>query len=172
MANEYQSIEDVKEIKRLLDNGLLDDADEAALADIIDKMHDMAEDAITSLVYSIEDDESMVVAIKHNLEIYEQRKRNAEHRIKMKRMLIAQFMRQIKLDKFKTAGATVSIKDSLPQLELLDESEIPSKYIRFEEAEPKMVIDKKAIKKALQNGEEIKGARLFKYDTTIQIRRK
>ena len=70
-------------------------------------------------------------------------------------------MRGLEMDKIESAMFTFSVRKNPPAVEIADSADVPPSYWRMPEPKPPVaVIDKVAIKTALQAGIDVKGARL------------
>lgn len=89
-------------------------------------------------------------------------------RIKARRAMIERFLLILEQKKLERPSATITLAERGPVCEIEDESAVPSKF--FVATAPKL--DKKAVKAALDAGEDVPGARLSNGSISLTVRRK
>lgn len=84
-----------------------------------------------------------------------------------RRAIVEQALVILERNKLERPCATISLAARAPQLVITDESALPSKFFK---SEPKL--DKKALKEALDAGEDVPGATLSNGSQSLTIRRR
>lgn len=98
--------------------------------------------------------------------IAERKERFAKRRA-ARRVIIEQALVILERNKLERPCATISMANRAPQVIVTDESALPSKFFK---SEPKL--DKKALKEALDAGEQVPGATLSNGSQSLTIRRR
>ena len=111
-----------------------------------------------NIVNIIKSLEAEVEAIDIEEKRLSRRKRRRTNTIKDIKQYLRGAMEQMKMDKIKTATMSISIQNNPPSVHVLNEDEIPGKFLTL--IPEQYVIDKKAVADALKSGEEVKGAAL------------
>ncbi|WP_368900707.1 siphovirus Gp157 family protein [Oceanobacillus oncorhynchi] len=133
-----------------------------ALQEIEDKI-EVKFDNTGKLIKSFEGD---VKAFKEEEKRLAERRKSLENKIKnIKAYLLGQM---VYLEKDKINGGTYNFTKKKPQdvVEIPDVHKVDKAYV----TNPDPVADKKAIKEAIQAGEEVEGARMVKGEPSLMIR--
>ena len=96
-----------------------------------------------------------------------ERRKVLENKLDRYKEYIKKNMEQMGLQKIETPLGVLSICKSPASVEILDESMIPNEYKTQKIVE---CVDKKAIKEAIQNGENIQGVKLVEDKTSLRIK--
>lgn len=140
--------------------------DEEAVRDTIEGSTNLRE-AIAVVLNDIGDDEIMVDGISSAQKKLGERKARLEYRIERRRAAIEKAMMVGEIQKLELPTATLSLRKVAPAVVIEDEAKVPGIYFKL----PKPVIDKTAIKIALENGTEIRGATLTNGSMSLLLRR-
>lgn len=160
LANEIYAAKALKET--LLK--LTDDA--SAIADTIEGETSL-HDAIANVMEFVRDDEIMVAGIERMQETLSARKSRLETRIDFYRNAMLQAMQIGEIKTIELPDATITASRTARGLEIVNESEIPALYWKPQDP----TLDKKALKDALKDGQDIPGALLNNGGISITIRR-
>ena len=139
--------------------------DEEAQRDLVEGETDLHE-TISAAVRQIGKDEASIEAIKEYASRLGGRAARLEKRIENTRTAIAVAMDLAHERRIETPFGTVSLKDAARSATVTEESEIPS---QFWKPQPNK-LDKKALTKALRDGQDVPGATLSNGGTTIAIK--
>ena len=96
-----------------------------------------------------------------------ERRKLLENKLYRYKEYVKKNMEQMGLQKIETPLGVLSICKSPASVEILDESMIPNEYKTQKIVE---CVDKKAIKEAIQNGENIQGVKLVEDKTSLRIK--
>lgn len=96
-----------------------------------------------------------------------ERRKVLENKLDRYKEYVKKNMEQMGLQKIETPLGVLSICKSPASVEILDESMIPNEYKTQKIVE---CVDKKAIKEALKNGENIQGVTLVEGKTSLRIK--
>lgn len=96
-----------------------------------------------------------------------ERRKVLENKLDRYKEYVKKNMEQMGLQKIETPLGVLSICKSPASVEILDESMIPNEYKTQKIVE---CVDKKAIKEAIQNGENIQGVKLVEDKTSLRIK--
>lgn len=135
--------------------------------------HDMVEgetsllEALSAAMDQLDEAETLIVGLKDREETYKSRRSAIEKRRDFIRGMIEQAVARSDLKSVRLPCATLSAKATPRQPIYTDEASIPAKF--WKAGDPKL--DKKAVKDALDAGEEILGVTLSNGGLTLQIRR-
>jgi len=168
MADENLRLhQEIAAAKRLRENlaALFEDDEELAVNSIEGETN--LNEAIQEAVNLYCTDKTRVEAIAEHIKLMEARKARLEKRMEVTRAAVCVALEQAGKKTVETALGTATLKNTPPQLKLdpEDEADIPTRFWRA----GKPSLDKKALKKALEEGEKIKGARLDNGGQSIQI---
>lgn len=105
-------------------------------------------------------------ALKEQIEARQQRRRRFSHQIELLRLSIQEAMDIAQQERIEFPNATVTVRNSPPSVQVLDESEIPSQF--WKKQDP--LLDKRELLKALKDG-PVAGATLSNPRKTIMIKR-
>lgn len=124
-------------------------------------------EAIDALAHADLLDEGLIAGVDAAAADLALRKQRFAARRQSRRAIIEQALLILEVSKLERPVATLSIARRAPSVVVVDESVIPS---RFFAAEPKL--DKRALKAALDAGEDIAGAHLSNGSMSLTIRRR
>lgn len=96
-----------------------------------------------------------------------ERRKVLENKLNRYKEYVKNNMEQMGLQKIETPLGVLSICKTPASVEIIDESMIPSEYKTQKIVES---VDKKAIKEAIQNGENIQGVKLVEDKTSLRIK--
>jgi len=133
------------------------------------------QDALDNLTDEINTKAESIAAVLKQMEADVKMLKDEETRLKNRRIAIENNHKRLKeylknelevmnIDKVKTPKFTITVRNNPVKVVIKDEDLIPADY-----KVPKYSIDKKVLKEALLNGEEIKGAELIQ-EKGVQIR--
>lgn len=158
--------------KRLLANlkeqGSDDDAE--LVADMIEGETNLVE-AIDKAIAEIDECEILIVGLKAKEATFEARRKSVENRAERIRALIEQALVATDQQSMKLPSATLSLAKRAPNVVLLNEADIPSRFW-IEQDRPAPKLDKKALAEALRSKEIIPGATLDNGTISLSVRRK
>jgi len=140
-----------------------DDAE--ALSDTLDGISDFGE-LVDWALRKIGEDEALGKAAKELADTYAARSKAAEERAKKMRGHLLTAMQAAGERSMKRAAGTVSVRDGRPELIVDPDADLPMEFTRVTVAP-----DKTAIRKALDAGQAVPGARLGNGAPTLSIRR-
>ena len=126
---------------------------EEALKSMDGELNDKLEN-ICAFIKSLDGD---VAVIDNEIARLQARKKTINNKISSLKDYMENCLRMLELRKVKTSLNTISIQKNPPSIEILDETLIPEE---FKSVETVTKIDKKALLKAIKDGEEISGANL------------
>lgn len=124
-------------------------------------------DAISSVMASVLDDEILVTGLDAMLKTLSSRKSRIEAGIERKRAAVEQAMIIGEVKSLKLPDATLSLRDCQPKVIVVDETKIPERF--FKPQPPKL--DKTALNEAVKNGEAIEGTVLGNRSVSLSVRR-
>lgn len=120
----------------------------------------------------IDEEEILIDGIKTRIQSLQERKHLCEARISRIRTLIEQAILIAGDERsYKLPNMTLSLKSAPQQIIIKDETVIPSKFW-IAQKPPAPKLDKKAIKTAIDEGENVTGCELDNGGYSLQIRRK
>lgn len=155
-------------IKQTIHNLLLEHPeladDEVLRADMLEGATDFHE-ALTALVGSMRDSESMAKAITDRIKTMQERRDRVEYRVESLRKIIFQLMEAADLRKVELPEATLSFRTVPAGVVVMDEAAIPSEYF-----ETKKVLSKTRLRAALDAGATIEGASLGNGGVALAVR--
>ncbi len=146
---------------------------EALATDDIDVLRDAVEgetnlnEMIASTVLSIDEDMTLVAALKSHIDELKQRHARIAKRVDTKRAAVEQAMVIAERKTLELPTMTVTLKNRPKALVVVDESRIPAEYWR--DRDPSL--DRKALLDALKDGAVIPGADLDNGGVALQMRR-
>jgi hypothetical protein len=148
---------------QLLD--MADQMDQEVFLDTLASIEEVLEDKVEHVAKFIRSLEADVEILKAEEKRLADKRKVLENKITGVKEYLQHEMEFAGIDKVKRATVTVSIQANPPSVDVLDESVIPSDYMV---PQPDR-IDKKALLKALKEGEEIEGCEI-KQSRGIRIR--
>jgi hypothetical protein len=122
---------------------------------------------IAKVLEHITEDEMLIAGIVSMVASLEQRLTRLHRRIDHRRTAIERAMVVGEIQKLELPGATISQRRIPPALHIVNEAEVPWKFLK----QPPAQIDKAALKDALKDGETVPGASLDNGGVGISIRR-
>lgn len=149
------------EIKRALQ----DYDDPKLILDMIEGETDLAEACCVVLEETMED-ETLLAGTESMIKTLQERKSRLERSIESRRGIILMAMEKAGLQTIKGPLATLSVRPTLPKVNISDEALIPSRF--WKPSDPKL--DKSALKEALDAKETIPGASLSNGGVSLSIR--
>lgn len=138
-----------------------------------DFLHDLAEgqtnlfEAIDVLLLDDMQDRVLAEGIKFVLADLESRRERIERRTEFRRALFEQALMILERRTLERPTATITLATRPPKLTITDEAQVPSRFFKS-----RPVLDKKALKEALERGEQAPGAVLSNGSMTLTIRRR
>lgn len=138
-----------------------------------DFLHDLAEgqtnlfEAIDALLCDDLQDRMLVEGLKVVLGDLDARRGRIERRTETRRALFEQALMILERKSLERPTATISLAQRPPALTVTDEAQIPSHFFKT-----KPVLDKKALKEALERGEQAAGAHMSNGSMSLTIRRR
>lgn len=153
-------------IKKIVEEIDACEGDPAKMDAVIEAHQEGIEAVVGGLLESLENDESLVEAIKLRAADLTKRRQALDVSAQTKRLMIQRLMDMAGIATIKLPAATLTIRDVAPKLEILDESEIPTHFFKV----PDPVVDKKAVLDAVKAGEAVPGAALGNGGRTLAIR--
>lgn len=165
MARDYDRAiaRQVEAAKDLL--AIIGDDDELR-ADTIEGETDLNE-AIGRALAEIDECDVLEAGLKAKIDEMQRRKSAVASRSSRLRAAIEQAMSVLDLKTIRLPTATLTLRDVKPGLEVTEEADIPARFWAL--SAPKL--DRKAVKEALDAGEDIPGARLDNGGVSLTIRR-
>lgn len=150
IAQDYRAVCDV----------LADTAcDEQTLADTLEGERWPLELKAQNYAFVIRNLEATAVAIKQAEEQMTARRKAIENRSKMLLQRLKDGMEMAGVTKLECPHFAISVQNNPPAVEILDERQIPSEFMRVPEPPPPAP-DKTAIKAAIKAGTDVPGAKL------------
>jgi hypothetical protein len=143
---------------------MLDDAD--LMLDLAEGQTSLLE-ALDRMLEADLNDEGLLEGLKRIKETVIGRIHRLEERRKSRRVILEQALLALERRSLERPVATMSLADRTPSVEVEDESAIPAKYFDL-----KPVLDKRAVKAALEAGEDVPGVRLASGLLTLTLRRR
>ncbi len=121
----------------------------------------------TSIVGYVRNSELMSEAIKNEIDRLTAMKKTVDSRLNKFKEYVKENMEKLDVPKIDTELGTLSVAKNPASVEIYDETLIDNEY-RKEKVT--FTIDKTAIKKDLQSGKKIQGARLVEDKTSLRIK--
>lgn len=143
------------------------DADPEELFDTLDGETELT-DALLMIAEEIAEREAMSAAIQSRIKDLQERKSRVDNSVDTLRQIILVTMSRAEIQKIKGDLCTLSIGNTKPKADVVDEALIPSKF--WKPQDPKL--DKKAIADAINNGEHVPGVQQTNGGINMIIRRK
>lgn len=147
----------------LIDN---EEYTEEQLKDTLDSMNELIQEKaenIIKLIKSIEGEAEIIKAEKDKLA---QKQKARENKATWLKQYLSDSLRVAQIDKVKTNLFSIWMQEPPMSVEVVDESKIPYK---FKTPQPDK-ISKADIKKAIDSGEVVEGAKLIKGEKTVRYR--
>lgn len=138
---------------------------EETLADTLEGATELP-DLLAAIVRSSLLDEALAAALKARLEDMKVRLDRLEERQAKKRRMVCDGMGIAGLDKLSIEDMSISRRQGIPRLEVLNEAEIPPSYLVLQAPR----VDRAGLLAALKRGENVAGAKLQSGEPHIQVR--
>ena len=123
-------------------------------------------ETIERAIQAIGEDKAAITGLEEYMRDLQARRDRLKQRVEMVRTALLYALKQAGRNRIETPYGTASITQSPVKVSIVEESEIPVDF--FRPGEPKL--DKKALKKALEDGQSISGAELSADGETITLR--
>ena len=149
--------------RRLLE--LYPDLDDQTLNDTLEGATNLRE-ALSALIRSALDDESLAKALKERIEAMRGRLSRLEARASSKRVLAVENMQAADLQKLTEPDFTASVRIGPPSVDIINEDELPLDFLLPQPPKP----DKRAILNALSKGTVVPGALLAQPKLSLSVR--
>ncbi len=143
------------------------DFDAETIENTLDGVRGEFNDKAVAIIKIVENMAADTSVIDAEIERLKARKTTIQNNQKRLRNYLLHNMQATGISKITCPLFTVSLRIGSESVDILDESEIPDKYVIAEVVEK---IDKNAIKADLRAGKEVNGAALKRGETTIQIK--
>jgi len=143
------------------------DADPEELFDTLDGETELTE-ALLMIAEEISEREAMAKAVQERIKDLQERKSRIDHSADTLRQIILVTMSRAEIKKINGDLCTLSIGNTKPKADIVDEALIPAKF--WKSQDPKL--DKTALTKAVNDGETIPGVQKSNGGINIIIRRK
>lgn len=147
---------------KLLDLALEEDA--AVFQDTLEALEDAIEDKAENIVCVIKEMEGDINTLKAEEKRLKERRQALEKKKDHLRWYLQDELEAMNIPRLKTARFTISLRDNAPKVNVIDETLIPFNFIKTAYS-----VDKKAVKEALESGQEVVGATLVR-ERGISIR--
>lgn len=147
---------------KLLDLALEEDA--AVFQDTLEALEDAIEDKAENIVCVIKEMEGDINTLKAEEKRLKERRQALEKKKEHLRWYLQDELEVMNIPRLKTAKFTISLRDNAPKVNVIDETLIPFNFIKTAYS-----VDKKAVKEALESGQEVVGATLVR-ERGISIR--
>lgn len=162
MSSLYELVTDFKELSELdFDDIDIEKAEE--IKEVIKAEIETKGTNIISLIRNIEGD---VLVIEKEIERLSKLKKSKENKIKSIKNYTLDCLQELEMKKVETCLGNISIRNNTPSVVIEDENLLQD---RFKEKIETYKVDKNAIKKAINNGEQIIGAHL-EVNKSLQIK--
>lgn len=112
-------------------------------------------------------DEGLIEGLRLMRDTVIARLHRIEERRKSRRVILEQALLALERRALERPAATLTLNERAPAVEVEDESQIPTRFFAM-----KPVLDRRAVKAALEAGEEVPGARLSARMITLTMRRR
>jgi hypothetical protein len=143
------------------------DIDERTLADTVEGLTDLHE-IVAAIVRSALEDEALATGLKSRIGEMQGRLERFEDRASKRRQIARDVMTEIDVKKIVAPDFTISIRQGVPALVVVDEKLIPDAF--FEPREPKL--NRQALVIELKQGSEIAGVALSNPEPILSVRSK
>ncbi len=147
---------------KLIDLALEEDA--AVFQDTLEALEDAIEDKAENIVCVVKEMDGDINTLKAEEKRLKERRQALEKRKEHLRWYLQDELEAMDIQRLKTAKFTISLRDNAPKVNVIDEDLIPFNFIKTAYS-----VDKKAVKEALESGQEVDGATLVK-ERGISIR--
>ena len=153
---------------RALADALQDmDLDEATIADTLEAESSLVEKS-QSVAFVIRNMETFAASVKAEADAMTERAKRVQKRADSIKAYLHSCMALAGVQKIEHPQFTLSIAKNPISVQILDDKQIPAKFMRQPEPPPPAP-DKKAIKAAIEAGEEVPGAKLAQ-STSLRIK--
>lgn len=141
-----------------------EDMDPTLFHDTLDSIKDALDDKAINYGHVINQLNGDVDQLKAEEERLNKRRKAIESKVAIMKQTLLEQMQSVGRTKINSIDMTISIRKNAPSVDVIDETKIPDNFFII-----KKQLDKKLVKEALKNGEEIKGASL-KQTESLSIR--
>lgn len=138
--------------------------DAALFQDTLESLEGAIEDKAEKIVCVLKEMEGDINTLKAEEKRLKERRQALEKKKEHLRWYLQDELEVMNIPRLKTARFTISLRDNAPKVNVIDEDLIPFNFIKTSYA-----VDKKAVKEALESGQEVEGATLVK-ERGISIR--
>lgn len=147
------------------------DQDEYTEEDLqeLNSLHGSVEEGITSRAKYIKNLEAEQDAIDNAITLMEERSEALEKKIANQRERLASYMSACQIKEVKTPYFNIKYVINRASTDIFDSKLIPDQFVTYVEVQPQVKISKDEIKKAIENGQEVPGARLI-YNVKVDIK--
>lgn len=128
-------------------------------------------EVVAKALDEIDELEAIDVGLTSKIEAFASRRAATRKRMDIIRASIEQAMMLADLDTLRLPTATITLRKLRPSAVIDDEAQIPSRFWLAQQP-PAPKLDKKSLLAALEDGEEISGARLDNGTVSLSVRRK
>lgn len=151
-----------EQYNRLLE--LAEETDAAAFQDALEHLTDSINEKAENIAHVLQQMKSDINTLKDEEKRLKERRMTLERKQEHLRWYLQQELESADIKQVKSARFTISLRNSAPKVQIIDDDLIPRDYkvMNFS-------IDKKTLKEALQNGLEINGASLVQ-ERSLNIR--
>lgn len=138
--------------------------DEQTIADTLEGYSAEFDDKVISIASFIRNLESTAEAIKKAEEAQAERRKSLEKKADFLRSYLISNMKAIGKDKIECPLFKVSVRNNAPSVCIAEGSIIPAEFIK---TKTELVTDKKALKEALEAGQELLGINLVRSNSLL-----
>ena len=131
-----------------------------------------AQNTPIEIIKNIKNKEGEISARKEEIKRLQELNKNAENVINFNRQILTDYMIQTNTPNIQTTIGTITLKDGMYKVEILNENEVPEEYLRYKTEVNKSELQK-VFKNAMQeDGEllQIPGVKYVKGEKTISIK--
>jgi len=139
--------------------------DDLTLADTVEGLTDLHE-ILQAVIRSALTDEALATGLKGRIADMESRLERLQERASKRRQIARDVMVELNLKKLEAPDFTVSIRNGIPTLTVLNESEVPS--IFWQPAQPKL--KRQELANELKHGADIPGVTLSNPEPILSVR--
>jgi hypothetical protein len=139
--------------------------DEQTLADTVEGLTNLHE-ILVAIVRAALADEALANGLKGRIAEMQDRQDRLAERAKKRRQIVRDVMVRLELKKLIAPDFTASIRDGMPSVTVLDESQVPSIY--WQPSEPRL--NRQALASELKQGADISGVALSDPEPILSVR--
>lgn len=159
----YDLSQEAAEILDLVKNGTFSEED---IKDTLEAAQRDVKKGVRDLAGVVKELDPQIDVLDQHIKSLQGRKKVLEERQSKLKSIIGTVMHSSGVKDVQTNFFTVLCKPGTESVDITDKNAIPVKFVKTKTTETQ---DKKAIKAALNNGEDVPGAKLVKTDFTVQI---